>query len=335
MEPGLSSKHVCLAIAQTARFTQPIIRIPLAAAIFRVHLAGTRGYTSDLAGTLTSRNYTAPRSYTASRGYTGEMLILLPPSEGKTPAPAGNAPVCFADLSFPELTAERESVLEELAAVSSGPDALTELKVGASLAAEVERNTRLLTEPAQPAIRTYTGVLFEALDYASFSPAERDAAHWSLLISSALWGILRPEDAIPAYRLSMGVKLGSVGALASFWKGALGTALEVTARDQLILDCRSAAYAKSWVTPPSQTLAVRVERVAADGSRKVVSHMAKHYRGLFARYLIQSGLAARPIDGSTAGIAEFLEAVSEDWSVECTLPTARKAGILTLLVHEQ
>jgi hypothetical protein len=78
-----------------------------------------------------------------------------------------------------------------------------------------------------------------------------------------------------------------------------------------------------------------VERVAADGSRKVVSHMAKHYRGLFARYLIQSGLAARPIDGSTAGIAEFLEAVSEDWSVECTLPTARKAGVLTLLVHEQ
>ena len=102
--------------------------------------------------------------------------------------------MCIRDSSFPELTAERESVLEELATVSSGPDALTELKVGASLAAEVERNTRLLTEPAQPAIRTYTGVLFEALDYASFSPAERDAAHWSLLISSALWGILRPED---------------------------------------------------------------------------------------------------------------------------------------------
>lgn len=271
----------------------------------------------------------------ASRGYTGEMLILLPPSEGKTSAPTGNAPVCFADLSFPELTAERESVLEELEQVSAGVDALTELKVGPSLKAEVERNTRLLTEPAQPAIRTYTGVLFEALDYASFSPAERDAAHWSLLISSALWGILRPEDAIPAYRLSMGIKLGSVGALASFWKGALGTALEATAKDQLILDCRSVAYAKSWVTSPSQTLAVRVERVAADGSRKVVSHMAKHYRGLFARYLIQSGLAARPIGGSTAGIAEFLEAVSEDWSVECTLPTARKAGVLTLLVHEQ
>ena len=157
-----------------------------------------------------SKGILAPHSYSGPRGYTGEMLILLPPSEGKTPAPAGNAPVCFADLSFPELTAERKSVLEELAAVSSGPDALAELKVGASLEAEVERNMRLLTEPAQPAIHTYTGVLFEALDYASFSPAERDAAHWSLLISSALWGILRPEDAIPAYRLSMGVKLETV-----------------------------------------------------------------------------------------------------------------------------
>ena len=262
------------------------------------------------------------------------MLILLPPSEGKTPAPAENSPVSFADLSFPERTIERETVANELATVSAGPDALSELEVGASLGAEVERNTRLLTEPAQAAIRTYTGVLYEALDYGSFSPAERDAAHWSLLISSALWGVLRPEDAIPAYRLSMGTKLGALGSLAAFWRGALGTALEATAKSQLILDCRSAAYAKSWVAPPAQTLTVRVERVAPDGSRKVVSHMAKHYRGLFTRYLIQSGLAVRPLDGSMAGMAEFLEAISEDWAVECTLPTARKAGVLTLLVHE-
>ncbi len=98
------------------------------------------------------------------------MLILLPPSEGKTPAPRTHAPVNLAELSFPELTTEREDVLEELMRVSAQEDALDVLGVGASLTAEIERNTRLVEEPAHPAAEVYTGVLFEALDYASFSP---------------------------------------------------------------------------------------------------------------------------------------------------------------------
>ena len=114
------------------------------------------------------------------------MLILLPPSEGKTPAPRTHAPVNLAELSFPELTTEREDVLEELMRVSAQEDALDVLGVGASLTAEIERNTRLVEEPAHPAAEVYTGVLFEALDYASFSPDERELAQKSVLISSAL-----------------------------------------------------------------------------------------------------------------------------------------------------
>ena len=82
------------------------------------------------------------------------MLILLPPSEGKTPAPLVTRPYALLTSRSSSLTAERESVLEELAQVSAG-DALAELKVGSSLKAEVERNTRLLTEPAQPAIHLH------------------------------------------------------------------------------------------------------------------------------------------------------------------------------------
>ena len=141
------------------------------------------------------------------------------------------------------------------------------------------------------------------------------------------------EDHIPAYRLSMGTKLGAIGALATYWRGALGNALTEYAQGHLILDCRSSAYAKSWVSPSAQTLAVRVERVAADGSRKVVSHMAKRYRGKLARYVITHALTERPFEG-TAGISEFLEALDRDWELECTLPTPKKAGTLTLIIRE-
>ena len=258
------------------------------------------------------------------------MLILLPPSEGKTAAEATNAPVQFADLSFPELTGERETVLEQLAVVSAQETALEQLKVGASLEAEVQRNTRLLHEPAHAAIQTYTGVLFEALDYGSFSPAERQLAQRTILISSALWGVVRPEDAIPAYRLS----LGELGQLANFWRGALSSALAPVVAGELVLDCRSAAYAKSWVTPGTQTLAVRVERVSADGTRKVVSHMAKHYRGELARYLVRSGLAERDFTADADGAAALVKALEADWDVEWVAGTKRKAGTLTVLIRQ-
>lgn len=260
------------------------------------------------------------------------MLILLPPSEGKTAAPEGNLPVDFAELSFPELTGEREIVLETLEEVSARETALEELRVGASLAAEVERNTHLLSESAHPAIETYTGVLFEALDYSSFSPGIMQRAQNNILISSALWGVVRPHDRIPAYRLSMGIKLGNLGSLAHFWRGPLHTALSEITERELIIDCRSAAYAKSWSPPCIQTLTVRVERIR-HGERKTISHMAKHYRGKLARYLISTDLAECSF-AAEGDIAHFVRALDADWEVEYAPATVRKPGVLTLLIRE-
>ena len=260
------------------------------------------------------------------------MKILLPPSEGKTPAPATQLPINLAELSLPELTEERETVLETLMRVSAEPTAMEQLKVGASLAAEVERNTRLLSEPAQEAYLTYSGVLFEALDMPDMSETELQRAQESILISSALWGTVTPLDRIPAYRLSMGVKLGELGDLAKFWKGALTPVLNDLYGEELIIDCRSGVYAKTWAPAPARCVAVRVEKVFEDGSRKVVSHMAKHYRGLLAGFLVRSGASARIDIDTPEKLAEFLN--SEGWDVELEAATARKAAQLTVLVRE-
>src|SRR5690606_11856419 len=57
------------------------------------------------------------------------VLILLPPSEGKTAHTEGS-PFDFADLSFPELEQERRQVLDALAEVSAREDAMSVLGVG-------------------------------------------------------------------------------------------------------------------------------------------------------------------------------------------------------------
>ena len=162
------------------------------------------------------------------------MLILLPPSEGKTPAATGDA-VDWTTLSFPGLNASRAKVLEGLGTVSAHEDALALLGVGASLWADVERNTRLHAEPAAPAHQVYSGVLYDALNYNSLTPTQRKKADESVLVISALWGALRFGDRVPAYRLSMGTALPDVGRLASFWKPHLAEALAAAADGELLV----------------------------------------------------------------------------------------------------
>ncbi|MGF0117150.1 YaaA family protein [Promicromonospora sp. Marseille-Q5078] len=245
------------------------------------------------------------------------MLICLPPSEGKTPAPADAAPVDLAGLTgAAELTDHRRTVAEALAAVSVRPDATAVLGVGASLADEVARNVDLKTAPAAPASSVYTGVLYAAAGLADLPDDAARRAADDVRVFSGLWGAVSPADRIPAYRLSMGVDLPGVGKLATAWRPHLSAALDARAAGDVVVDCRSAAYLAAW--KPATTgdaaadwVTVRVVREAA-GRRTVVSHNAKHTRGVLTGHLLRrSGPApstaaelsdaARELDGQVIG----------------------------------
>lgn len=208
------------------------------------------------------------------------VLILLPPSEGKT-APATGSPVDLDTLSHPALAPARQRVGDALVKVSGQRNAYDVLGVGPSLAAEVERNQLLWTNPAAPASQVYSGVLYDAAQMGSWTEAERTRAADRVRIISALWGAVSPADFIPAYRLSMSTSLGRIGPLASFWRKHLATELSHLADGRLIVDCRSSAYVAAWRPSHTPWLSVRVER-ELNGKRSVVSHMAKHTRGLLA-----------------------------------------------------
>lgn len=234
------------------------------------------------------------------------MLVLLPPSEGKTPAEHGD-PLDLAALSGARrLTAHRRRVLTALARASRRRDALEVLGAGASLAPEVARNTRLTTEPTAPAHDVYTGVLFAAAGLADLpDDAARDRAERAVRVVSALWGAVTPADRIPAYRLSMGTDLPGVGPLARSWRDPLAKELDPLAADRLVVDCRSAAYAAAWSPsggPGHVTVTVLRDEA---GRRTVVSHWAKHTRGLLARHLVTR------TGEDPASPAELLDAAGE------------------------
>jgi cytoplasmic iron level regulating protein YaaA (DUF328/UPF0246 family) len=225
------------------------------------------------------------------------MLILLPPSEGKAAAAAG-PPLDLSSLSFPELTRTRTRVLDTLIRISGQRNAHALLDVPPGLAAQVERNTRLRESPAHAAERVYTGVLYEALGLEGLPPAARARAETSILIFSGLFGVLRPSDVVPAYRLSMGVELPRAGALAGVWRKVLGPVIEEAAGGGPIVDCRSATYAAAWRAPrgiAGQVIAVRALQEVG-GTRTVVSHMAKKTRGEVARALLVARTSPATVD---------------------------------------
>lgn len=215
------------------------------------------------------------------------MLILLPPSEGKF-APSEGAPVDLDSLAFAaELGARRQWLLDALERLGtlSTARALKQLDISKGQVGEIAVDAALRTAPAAPAATVYTGVLYDHLRLPELpAPARR-----RVLIASALWGMLRPEDRIPYYRFSAKARLARVGAPAAYWREALAAAMPDEPGD-LVVDMRSAAYAAAWKPRRATLLAVRAFSESS-GARKPVSHMAKAVRGDVARTLL---LARKP-----------------------------------------
>ncbi len=169
------------------------------------------------------------------------------------------------------------------------------LGAGASLAGEVARNATLWENPAAAAARVYSGVLYDAAGAATWDTEAHRRAADRVRIVSGLWGLLTPADVIPAYRLSMGTSLGRIGPLAAFWRAQLAKSLPQESADHLIVDCRSSDYAAVWRGNGANKLAVRVER-ELNGKRSVVSHNAKHTRGLLTARLVAAPKPALTAD---------------------------------------
>ena len=260
------------------------------------------------------------------------MLIVLPPSETK--APGGE--MDGIDVSFPSLDPIREEIMDDLAALDVD-EMMAALKLPATKREEAAENLKLRTAPVMPAIYRYTGVLYDALRADSLpSPALERIA-----IGSALFGVVRAGDTIPRYRLSSGSKLPARGGdqptMKARWGSAItdalleaasGTGAGSSAGAGLIVDMRSGAYQQLGPVPGAVT--VRVESVQEDGSRKVVSHFNKHYKGELARVL------ASAADADSVTDIEGVAAIADAAGMTVELPGAdakgKDANQLTLVV---
>jgi cytoplasmic iron level regulating protein YaaA (DUF328/UPF0246 family) len=210
-------------------------------------------------------------------------------------------PLRVDELCSPALHPLRAELLGELVTLAADR-AGSRRALGLSPAqdAEIERNAALHGAPTLPAIVRYTGVLYDALDIESVSGAAASRARARLAIGSALFGLLRADDGVPAYRLSAGSKLPDRPTLAARWKPLLEPELARIAEAELIVDLRSGSYAALGRVPGAVEVDVLAEH--SDGRRTVISHFNKAHKGRLARVLATS--RAEPDDAaSVAAVA--------------------------------
>ena len=212
------------------------------------------------------------------------MLMWLPPSEGKN-APTSGRALAVQSLSRPDLTADRLTVCRSLGALGSGLDASRVLKVGPKT--DLGANAVLESAPCAPASRLFTGVLFEAIESAAPGALSGVGAE-NIAIFSGLFGVLAPSDPVPDHRLAMGVSLPGLGRLSSWWAPRLDRVLRDEAASRVILDARSGPYRAACKAPWARVWELRVERERA-GTRAVISHDAKRWRGALTGALLSGG----------------------------------------------
>lgn len=300
------------------------------------------------------------------------MRILLPPSAGKTTKESTNHLQLEKLWQEEHLTQTRRQLIDDVQNTALLADAAQIFKLGPKNAHEISQNLEVYDAPALAAWQLYDGVLYEAAKFAqifSYGACAQDGQGQGqgnqpqgsgqgqggqsqadqsqglqrqleelTLVFSALFGPVRLTDLITPHRLSGSVKLPGQGSVASIWSKALKELLTQQLSGHVVVDLRSSEYGAMYrPTRGSDCLLLNIGVAKvnpATGKRSVVSHWAKHTRGLLAGALLEA-VASGQLAASDGDVDEILqvaaglEGVRE---VEITPLDARGQAKVTLVL---
>ncbi|MEM8599269.1 MAG: YaaA family protein [Bacteroidota bacterium] len=226
--------------------------------------------------------------------------ILLPSAEGK--ASGGNpfAPDMFDYRTsdtfnyFSRLNPERRALIDALHAHidQADEDALQKLfgVQGDTLQAAVQANLSVYDSPLMSAIERYgPGVMYKSIDFQALPTGAQRRLLENGIIFSGLFGVLRPDDLIPEYRLKMDASVDKIGRAASYWKPLLSPALNEVLAGKFVWNLLPGAHQAAWDDDGSYRAMVQVKFYRQDesGERKAVTHGVKELRGALVGFIAQ------------------------------------------------
>lgn len=227
--------------------------------------------------------------------------ILLPPAEGKVEGGNPFAPDMFDYRAsntfnyFNELNAERRHLIDELHRTLD--DASVDLESlfgvkGDTLEEAVRVNRDVYRAPLMSALDRYgPGVMYKAMDFAGLPTGAQRRLLEQGIIFSGLFGLLRPDDLIPNYRLKMDATLPEIGKVSQYWKPHLSKALNRTLQDRFVWNMLPGAHEEAWDNGITYQAMVRVRFLRfSEGELKPVTHGVKPLRGRLVNFIVRETL---------------------------------------------
>jgi hypothetical protein len=142
-----------------------------------------------------------------------------------------------------------------------------------------------------PALLSYQGLQYQHLSSIDFSPLDWDAAQDRLRVISALYGVLRPLDAVLPYRLEMLCRHSFAGKrLYRFWGDRIWKNLSQMHSDEPIINLASQEYAKTVIPYAAGKMITCDFLISKHGRFVCIATIAKMARGQMARMVVKKRL---------------------------------------------
>ncbi len=232
---------------------------------------------------------------------TPNFSILLAPSESKTEGGNPLAPDMFDYRAsttfnyFHDLNPDRRSLIAAVQEALDGSKSSVEKMLGVKgkhLEHAIEVNREVIGAPLMAALERYSpGVMYDAMDFQSLPTGAQRRLLENGIIFSGLFGLLRPDDLIPEYKLKMDASVPGIGRVNTFWKPRLSDLLNKVLEGRVVWNLLPGVHQEAWQDEHTYKEMISVKFVdEKKGKRTTVTHGVKPLRGRLVNFIVNESV---------------------------------------------
>ena len=226
-----------------------------------------------------------------------EYSILFAPSEGKKPGGNPFAPDMFDYRSsntfnfYHALEGARRHLIDTLhRVINQGTEMGPILGVkGVALEKAISANLEIYHAPLMAALDRYgPGVMYKATNFSGLPTGAQRRLLEHGIIFSGLFGLLRPDDLIPRYKLKIDASIPGIGKVSQFWRPHISKILNNQLTGTFVWNLLPKAHQEAWEDQHVYREMILVRFFEEKkGERVPVTHNVKTLRGQLINYIVR------------------------------------------------
>ncbi len=188
---------------------------------------------------------------------------------------------------FHQLIPKRREIVDRLLQIIRGneTEVLEDIFGKESVKDGVKLTKAVYSAPLMAARKRFVpDPFFSAVDFEGLPTGAQRRLLESSTIFSGLFGLLRPDDLVPEYKLEMSTSLPEIGTLTAFWKPHISPYLNNVVQERFVWDLLPESYREAWDDDGSYVARAMVGFYNSDGS--ILKEDAV-YRGQFMNFVVR------------------------------------------------